>query len=110
MRPLVRALLANPELGGNRNIDWALDKLRGVKSDIKILLFEEDFAQEGGLPPKIAELARQYLANFGHYLPSEHFLFLQLSQNKCKCFLWSPPSRGPLRKEEVFFAELQSSI
>lgn len=29
------------ELGRIRNIDWALDKLRGVKSDIKILLFED---------------------------------------------------------------------
>lgn len=94
------------ELGSARNIDWALDKLRGVKSDVKILVFEDDFAQEGGLPPRVAELARQYLANFGHYLSSEYFLFIQLSQNACKCFLWSPPSRGPFQEEEIVFREI----
>ncbi len=94
------------ELGGIESIEWALDKLRGVKSDVKILLFEDDFAKEGGLPPRIAELTKQYLAGFGHYLPSEHFLFVQLSRNQCKCFLWSPPSRGPLGREEIVFSEL----
>ena len=98
------------ELGKIQSIDLALDKLRGVKSDVKILLFEDDFDAKGGLPPKIAELARQQLAKSGHYLPSEYFLFLKLSQNECKCFMWSPPSRGPFREEDVSFAELQSSI
>ncbi len=96
------------ELGGIKSVEWALDKLRGVKADIKILLFEEEFAPAGGLPPTIAELAKQYLANFGHYLSSEHFLFVQLSQNRCKSFVWSPPSRGPLREKEIVFSEISN--
>ncbi len=96
------------ELGGLGAVDWAFDKLRGVKSDIKVLFFEGDFAPEGGMVPRIETFIRQYLAPNGQVYAGEHYLFLQFAHDDFRAFAWESPSRGPLKPEQIQFRLLNN--
>ena len=80
-----------------------------MKSDVKILVFEEDLAQEGGLPPRVAKLARQYLANFGHYLSSEYFLFISSARTRASVSYGVHPLADRSKKKSYFTNLLSSS-
>ena len=97
------------ELGKIRDIDWAFDKLRGVKADVKVLLFEFDFTDDSKLPPTVGDIVTGYLSKHGHFLPDEHFLLIQLTGDKARSFVWSPAQRGPYHANEIKFRMLTGS-
>lgn len=95
------------ELGDSGKLDWSFDKLRGLKADIKMFIFEMDFTDTGRLPVAVDEMVRVYLADHGHFLPNEHFLLVQLSSNMTRCFHWEPSTRGPYKAKDIEFALLK---
>jgi hypothetical protein len=94
------------ELGNIGKIDWSFDKLRGVKADIKILIFEMTFTDDAMLPESVSKMISGYLANHAHFLPNEYFLLLQLSGNKTRSFVWEAIERGPYTVDQIRFTAL----
>jgi hypothetical protein len=85
-------------------IDWAFDKLRSVKADIKILIFQWDHTEDGQLPTLVMERIRPYLANTHHHHPNrEHYLLLQWQEETARIFLWTPQQPGPFVEEPIYF-------
>ncbi len=91
------------ELGDVKAINWAFDKLRGVKSDIKVLFFESEFAEDGGMLPQIENFVKGYLAPNGQIYEAEHYLMLQFAHTEFRVFVWEAPARGPFAPEQIEF-------
>jgi hypothetical protein len=90
------------EWEGIQKIQWAFDKLKGVKGDLKILVFQEGFTADGTLPANVDDLLRQGLANSGHHHPGhEFYLFIQFDREQSRLYLWEPLSSEPLNVSEI---------
>jgi len=73
------------------SIDWAFDKLRSVKAEIKLLIFERKHEAEPRLPEDVEKMVKGYLAESGnHHAEHEFYLFLQFSGSHAKLFIWEP--------------------
>lgn len=94
------------ELGNAGKCDWSFDKLRGLKADIKMFIFEMGFTENDSLPPPIESMVTGYLSNHAHFLANEHFLLVQLSFGKTRCFHWEPTIRGPYTPTQIHFSFL----
>jgi hypothetical protein len=93
------------EWGDIDGIDWAFDKLRAMKADLKILVFQLRH-ESGGFPVELSKRIKSYLACSHHHHPGhEFYIFLQLEGSNAKAFLWEPKCTGPLSRKEI---ELES--
>ena len=89
------------EWGGINDVSWAFDKLRAVKADIKLLIFQEKHLGTE-LSPAHLKVFREYLAPSHHHVPGrEFYLFLQYEGDKAQTFLWEPACIGPLEVDSI---------
>jgi hypothetical protein len=89
------------EWGDLGRIGWAFDKLRAVKADIKILIYQWGH-DDGKLPEKVGDLFQTNLANCGHHHPNhEIYLFIQFDGDKSDLFIWEPTQSRYLNKEDI---------
>ncbi|MBS1821698.1 MAG: hypothetical protein JST61_06950 [Acidobacteria bacterium] len=96
------------EWGGFDRIKWAFDKLRAVKADLKILIFEEPHTKDDALPKRIEEEFSSSLAMSGHHHPGhEVYLFIQFDQDKSKLFFWEPTTSGPSSQKDIRFERIK---
>jgi hypothetical protein len=70
------------------DIDWAFDKLMGVKSNVKMLLFEYEFESDGRLPKRLSSKFEAYLLSYERHVIGEHYLFVQVSGGDSRVFEW----------------------
>jgi hypothetical protein len=90
------------EWGDIDRIDWAFDKLRSVKAELKILIFESGHTDEEEFPLEIGKRIRNYLANCGqHNVGREFYLFLQFEEERSRLYLWEPTSPEPCEPENI---------
>jgi hypothetical protein len=76
---------------GLDQIDWAFDKLRAVKAEIKILIFERKHDSSGQMPADVSNMVKGYIAECGnHHAGHEFYLFLQFSGDMAKLYIWEP--------------------
>jgi hypothetical protein len=94
------------EWGDIDRIDWAFDKLRAIKADIKVLIFQYEHGS-GVLPAKVRSRIVAYLTKSHHHHPKrEFYVFVQYQGNKAQLFLWEPPGVGPFKDEEILIEPL----
>ncbi len=67
-------------------LKWAFDKLRGVKSDVKLFVFE-------GLDTWTDDL-REYLEGYAQLDPVETFVFMRWNHDHWERFWWKPALAG----------------
>jgi hypothetical protein len=72
------------------------DKLRGVKADIKVMIYE---CQSDDLEGKF----RSYLADCALIGPDEAFLFVKFDGQRASAFWWKAERKGPFDKTEIAF-------
>jgi len=93
-----------------RSIDWAFDKLRGVKSDIKLLIHEWRVPPTAGGPDqKLRERIVQYISDYELISPNEAFVFLQYNGGAAYAYWWKPRRAGSHKKNEIKFELLKLS-
>jgi hypothetical protein len=89
------------EWGDIDRVYWGFDKLRAVKADIKILIFQYQNLGDC-LPYPVEQKFKQELANSGHHHPGHDFyLFVQFDREKSKIFLWEPRESGPFLPDQI---------
>lgn len=71
----------------NAKVDWAFDKLRGVKSDIKLFIFE-------GSENEWTTIRDGYLKNSAQLSTDEAFLILHWHQDRFIKSWWQPITNG----------------
>jgi hypothetical protein len=86
-----------PPFGGDaknlEGIEWAFDKLRGVKAPNKVLIFEAEF--EDTFPVSIhSELVENYIRYYERHSVDEWYVFVQLDGDESKVFCWRPSKDG----------------
>lgn len=92
--------------GDAPGVNWAFDKLRAIKSDIKVLIFERAHIGEG-LPSKLRSTFADYLAKSHHHSAKrEFYLLVQFDHGKCRAFIWEPQDTGPVNVEEINFERI----
>ena len=90
------------EWGGYKSIEWAFDKLRAVKADTKILIFQDRHNVNGRLPDRIQRLFTTNFAKCAHHHPGhETYLFIQFQGNKPRLFVWTPSECGPCDVNDI---------
>ncbi|HZL27491.1 MAG TPA: hypothetical protein VFC39_13280 [Acidobacteriaceae bacterium] len=95
------------EWGDLDHIDWAFDKLRAVKAEIKILVFQRGHGSTDLLSEEVAKRIRPYLAKCGHHhAKHEFYLFIQFDGDNAKLFIWEPTEDGPFEVEQIEFDHL----
>jgi len=80
---------------GKEGVGWAFDKLRGVKSDLKVLVFDADF--------EVESIFRSYLLGIALHYTTEQYIFVQFDDSKAKAFSWTPLHNGVHRRKEIVF-------
>ena len=76
-------------------IDWAFDKLRCVKGDIKVLIYEVSEQPNGSQPPDtVAEIVTGYLKELALLSNEEAFLLLNFNDHQKWAHWWKPVSSG----------------
>jgi hypothetical protein len=91
------------EWGNFKCIEWAFDKLRAVKADTKVLIFQAPHTNDGRLPDEISKLFRGNFAKCGHHHPNhEVYVFIQFDGDSSKCFIWTPTKSGPLDEDSIY--------
>lgn len=68
-------------------LEWAFDKLRGVKSDVKLFVFE-------GTEEEWQGVINAYLTNYAQLSPSEAYLSLRWQGNQFVTSWWKPKQDG----------------
>lgn len=76
-------------------LDWAFDKLRGVKSDLKLFIFE-------GTHEEWEKVVGRYLKNYAQLPLGETYLALRWHSNKFTKWFWTVTEPG-LQKREIVF-------
>jgi len=95
--------------GDRSSVDWAFDKLRGLKADVKILIFEAAHQKDKALAYR--EHFADYLCNSHHHCPGrESYIFIQFDHGKCRIYLWQPNSNGPLAPGSVNFELIEDFV
>lgn len=79
------------------NLDWAFDKLRGVKADVKLFICEGEDAHWGAV-------SKSYLLDYAQLSPDETFVVLRWSHDHFVKTWWSPTVAGLQREPIVFEA------
>ncbi len=88
-------------------IDWAFDKVRGVKADVKLLVYEWKTPPSSGEPDRqVRKRIVQYLENYALLTPKEAFVFLQYTGDRPYGYWWQPRHEGIHSEEEIKFQEL----
>lgn len=82
----------NSGIGG---IKWAFDKLRGVKSDLKVFIFDADF--------EVESIFRSFLVDIALHYTTEQYMFIQFDQSKTKAVTWKPLRNGVHQLEDIVF-------
>lgn len=67
-------------------IKWAFNKLRGVKSDVKLFIFEANGHWEDDI--------REYLENYAQLDPIETFVFMRWHHKQWSLSWWKPKKAG----------------
>ena len=67
-------------------LKWAFDKLRGVKSDVKLFIFEG--------PDTWRDELRQYLEGYAQLDPIETFIFMRWNHKQWERSWWKPLTPG----------------
>jgi hypothetical protein len=73
-------------------LEWAFDKLRGIKSDVKLFIFEASDSWKDEI--------RKYLEGYAQLDPSETFVFMRWNAAYWECFWWKPTVVG--KQTEAF--------
>jgi hypothetical protein len=82
-------------------IDWAFDKLRGVKGDVKVLIYEREPGPDDTQPPsEVREILEGYLMDMALLSPDEAFLFLNITASGQEAHWWKPVNPGKQDKIE----------
>jgi hypothetical protein len=76
-------------------LDWSFDKLRGVKADVKIFIYEGELK-------RCEKIYRSYLSDNALLSPNEAFLFLKFDE-EFKASWWKPSRQGVHRADEIIF-------
>jgi hypothetical protein len=80
-------------------IEWAFDKLRLVKGDIKVLIYEVGEQPDGGQPPKrVTEIVSSYLKDLTLLSTNEAFLLMNFNRSRKWAHWWKPTAQGNPRK------------
>lgn len=86
-------------------IDWAFDKLRCVKGDIKILIYESGREPNGTQPPDdVCGIVVRYLMELAVLSNSEAFLLLNLNGSRQWAHWWQPVYSG--KQKEIRFTPI----
>jgi len=92
--------LHHPRFGKHFDkLDWSFDKLRGVKADIKVFIYEEDKEDWEKIWP-------EYLTNYALLSPDEAFLILKFDHSFFRASWWQPSKPGVHSKGEITFEQL----
>ena len=75
---------------------WSFDKLRGVKADVKVFVFEGE-AQDW------ERVRREYLTDYAFLSPDEAFLILNLDHRSFRASWWKPSRPGVHTEDEITF-------
>jgi len=76
-------------------IDWAFDKLRGVKGDIKILIYEWGGELDPSQPAaEVRQVLLRYLESFALLSIDEAFLFIDITDKGQWAYWWQPATSG----------------
>ncbi|SEB40875.1 hypothetical protein [Terriglobus roseus] len=67
-------------------LKWAFDKLRGVKADVKLFVFEGTDSWQDDI--------REYIEGYAQLDPVETFVFMRWNEKSWKRYLWKPQVRG----------------
>lgn len=90
------------------SIDWAFDKLRGVKADVKLLLYEWERKPDDGNPDEpIRKIFTSYLSNNALITNSEAFAFIQYDGDTPYAYWWKPTRSGRHSEYEVNFKKIK---
>jgi len=73
------------------DLQWAFDKLRGVKSDVKLFIFEATDTWKDDI--------REYLEGYAQLDPVETFVFMRWNQNRWERSWWKPAFAGVQTEE-----------
>lgn len=83
-------------------IDWAFDKLRCVKGDIKVLIYEWGEEPNGSQPPSaVSGVVVPYLREMALLTAGEAFLLLNVNDTQQWAHWWQPSVSG--KPAEVWF-------
>jgi hypothetical protein len=80
----------------NAKVDWAFDKLRGVKSDLKLFIFE-------GSENEWPTIRDNYLKDYAQLSVDEAFLILHWQKDHFIKSWWQPKKNG--QQEDICFEE-----
>jgi hypothetical protein len=87
-------------------IDWAFDKLRLVKGDIKVLIYEVANQPEGTqLPRPVGKVVTEYLMELSLLSTDEAFLFLNFNRQEKWTHWWQPNYSG--KPSQILFAPIR---
>ena len=78
---------------------WSFDKLRGVKADIKVFIFEGD-------DEEWRKVWQEYLMGYALLSPDEAFLILKFEHDVFRTSWWRPSKRGAHTEAEIKFESL----
>ena len=82
-------------ISGMPAIDWAFDKLRGVKGDIKVLIFECPMKGDATRPPdNVMRIVEPYLKELSLLSDGEAFLLLHFANKGKRAHWWKPTRQG----------------
>jgi hypothetical protein len=96
------------EWGNLGRVQWAFDKLRSVKADLKILIFQDGHANGNKLSIHFESLFKESLSMCAHHHPGhEIYLFIQFDREEANLFLWEPTSNGPFSKEQIQIEQIK---
>ena len=82
-----------------KDIEWDFDKLRMVKGDIKVMIYE--WAEDDG---RLEEALKGYLKDIQLLSTEEAFLFLNFDHGKPSAHWWQPEKSG--RQDEIVFKRI----
>jgi hypothetical protein len=80
-------------------LDWAFDKLRGVKADVKLFICEGELSA-------INAIAKKYLSNYALISSSEAFLTMTFNHGQPAAFSWLPKREGVHKPSEIAFEQI----
>jgi hypothetical protein len=89
-----------------KDIEWAFDKLRGVKAPLKLLIFEQRMDPNGQFPEPLHGRIKNYLLRYNGHQASETYLFIQFDNDRSAAFKWKPLNDG-IHDEEIAFEKVK---
>jgi hypothetical protein len=86
-----------------KELEWAFDKLRGVKSDVKVLIYERKRRSD---PPdqEVRKVLEKYLKGYCLLSQNESFLFIEFDKGRAASYVFRPSRDG--KQENISFTPL----